>query len=181
MRCGIEPSQSCSNHIGRISSVAARSALAESALHRVMPLAIQVNSGIGPSRTWPVSAAWTRDARPALVEAIKSVLGADTRCRNRLTCGAHQPTGTPLPQNLDFERASRVQAEIQGFEWVVSEQNVTLSEPHGFEVCGWSSGILVHFGYRRAAVHMDSAPVHTGRRPAISGCHTEPMAPVRRA
>ena len=51
-------------------------------------------------------------------------------------------------QNLDFERASRVQAEIHGFEWVVSEQNVTLSEPQEFEVCGWSHGILVDFGYR---------------------------------
>ena len=51
-------------------------------------------------------------------------------------------------QNLDFERASRVQAEIQGFEWIVSEQDVTLSDPQDFDVCGWSQGILVHFGYR---------------------------------
>ena len=55
---------------------------------------------------------------------------------------------TPLAQNLDFERASRVQAEIQGFEWVVSEHHVTLSDPQDFDVCGWSHGILVHFGYR---------------------------------
>jgi excinuclease ABC subunit C len=86
-------------------------------------------------------------ARLALVEAITSVLdrtpAAVTAIRAELISRRDAAA-----QNLDFERASRVQAEIHGFEWVVSEQNVTLSDPLDFEVCGWSHGILVHFGYR---------------------------------
>ena len=30
----------------------------------------------------------------------------------------------------------------------MAEQRVTLSDPQDFDVCGWSDGILVQFGYR---------------------------------
>jgi excinuclease ABC subunit C len=50
-------------------------------------------------------------------------------------------------QSLDFERAARVQAELEGFDWVVSEQNVTLAEAPDFGVCGWSRGVLVQFEF----------------------------------
>jgi hypothetical protein len=46
------------------------------------------------------------------------------------------------------ERAAQLQLEIEAFEWVVSEQRATVSEPHGFDVYGWADGVLVHFEVR---------------------------------
>jgi excinuclease UvrABC nuclease subunit len=86
-------------------------------------------------------------ARLALVEAIASVLER-TRAAVASVRAELISCREAAAQSLDFERASRIQSEIEGFEWVVSEQTVTLSEPLDFDVCGWSDGILVHFGFR---------------------------------
>jgi excinuclease ABC subunit C len=141
----VEPS-SCSLHFGPYLG-GGKVRLAASALHRVMPLAytgeLLYQSEHDMARVRDI----VPSARLALVEAIASVLerrpAAVTSVRAELISRRDAAA-----QNLDFERASRVQAEIQGFEWVVSEQNVTLSEPKDFDVCGWSHGILVHFGFR---------------------------------
>ncbi len=121
--------------------------LAASALHRVMPLTYTGQLLHQSERDMARVRGIVPNARLALVEAITSVLdrkpGAVTALRAQLISRRDAAA-----RNLDFERASRVQAEIQGFDWVVSEQNVTLSEPQDFEVYGWSHGILVHFGYR---------------------------------
>ena len=141
----IEPS-TCLRHFGPYLG-GGKVRLAASALHRVMPLAY--TGGLLRQSEQDMARIRGIDptARLATIEQITAVLertpGAATAVRAQLVsrrdAAAH---------NLDFERASRVQAEIQGFEWVVSEQNVTLSEPQDFDVYGWSHGILLHFGYR---------------------------------
>ncbi|MDQ6674623.1 MAG: hypothetical protein M3069_28465 [Chloroflexota bacterium] len=141
----IEPS-SWSRHFGAYLG-GGKVRLAASALRRVMPLSYTGElldqsehdmarvRGIDPS------------ARVALVEAITSVLERNNTAVASVR-GELISRRDAAAQNLDFERASRVQAEIQGLEWVVSEQNVTLPEPHDFGACGWSDGILVQFGFR---------------------------------
>ncbi len=104
-------------------------------------------------------------ARPALVEAITSVLDRtpDAVAAVRSQLVSHRDAAA---QNLDFERASRVQAEMQGFEWVVSEQNVTLPERQDFDVCGWSHGIWCILAIAPAACgHGSSDRAH---RPTLS-------------
>jgi excinuclease ABC subunit C len=121
--------------------------LAASALHRVMPLAYSGELLHHSAQDMARVRGIDPKARLALVEGITSVLDrtpdAVTEVRAQLVSRRDAAA-----QNLDFERASRVQAEMQGFEWVVAEQHVTLSDPQDFDVCGWSHGILVHFGYR---------------------------------
>jgi len=141
----IEPS-TCMRHFGPYLG-GGKVRLAASALHRVMPLAYTGQLLHQSEQDMARVRGIDPNARLALVEAITSVLdrtpAAVTAIRAELISRRDAAA-----QNLDFERASRVQAEIQGFEWVVSEQNVTLSEPQDFDVCGWSHGILVQFGYR---------------------------------
>jgi excinuclease ABC subunit C len=141
----IEPS-TCVRHFGPYLG-GGKVRLAAAALHRVMPLAYTGELLHQSEQDMARVRGIDPNARLALVEAIMSVLdrtpAAVTAIRAELISRRDAAA-----QNLDFERASRVQAEIHGFEWVVSEQNVTLSDPLDFEVCGWSHGILVHFGYR---------------------------------
>ena len=141
----IEPSI-CMRHFGPYLG-GGKVRLAASALHRVMPLAYTGQLLHQSEQDMARVRGIDPNARLALVEAITSVLD---RTPDAVTAVVAQLVRRrdAAAQNLDFERASRVQAEIQGFEWVVSEQNVTLSEPQDFDVCGWSHGILVQFGYR---------------------------------
>jgi excinuclease ABC subunit C len=113
-------------------------------LHRVMPLAYAGASlsgfeqdlarlrGVNPATRQPLVETLTAvlDRVPATVAAIRADLVA------RRDAAA---------DSLDFERAARIQAEIDGFEWVVAPQRATVSEADNVDVYGWADGVLVHF------------------------------------
>ena len=47
-----------------------------------------------------------------------------------------------------FELAGRVQAEIQGLDWISGPQRVTVGDGGDLDVHGWADGVLVCFGVR---------------------------------
>lgn len=50
---------------------------------------------------------------------------------------------------LHFEAATRVQAELEAFDWLVAEQKVTVADPVDLAAYGWEAGILIRLGVRR--------------------------------
>ncbi len=94
--------------------------LAVSGLHRVMPLAYAGDRLSGFELDMARVRGVEPGARLALVDTLTAVL----------------------------ERAARVQAELEGFDWVVSPQRATVSEADDVDAYGWADGILVHFQVR---------------------------------
>jgi excinuclease ABC subunit C len=117
---------------------------AASALHRVMPLAYAGHSLSGFEQDLARVRGVEPDARQALVDMLIAVLDRDpvtvATAREALV---KQRDGAA--QKLDFESAARIQAQIDGFDWVISAQRATVSEPEDVDVYGWASGVLVHF------------------------------------
>ncbi len=121
--------------------------LAVAGLHRVMPLIYSGEKMNGSERDMARMRGVEPGAREALVRTLSAVLechsptvaSVRTELTNRRDAAA---------QLLDFERAARIQTEIDGFDWVVSPQRITASVPEDHEVYGWHDGILVHFQIR---------------------------------
>jgi excinuclease ABC subunit C len=118
--------------------------LAASALHRVMPLAYAGHSLSGFEQDLARVRGVDPDTRHALVDMLIAVLDrVPVTVATARAALVRQRDGAA--QNLDFERAARIQAEIEGFDWLVSAQRATVSEPQDVDVYGWADGILVHF------------------------------------
>jgi excinuclease ABC subunit C len=121
--------------------------LAASALRRVMPLAYAGEVLRGSEQDMARVRGVDPSTRLALVDAMRSALERDPAAVGSVRAQLVNRRDSAA-QSLDFERAAQVQAELEGFDWVVSEQNVALAEPLDFGVCGWSHGVLVHFAFR---------------------------------
>jgi excinuclease ABC subunit C len=121
--------------------------LAVSGIQRVLPLAYTAERASGFEHEMARARGVGPGDRSALVGAITAVLNRDPRSvawlRNELVNRRESAA-----QALDFERAARVQAEIQAVDWVVAEQKVTVTEACDVDVYGWASGVLVHFEVR---------------------------------
>jgi excinuclease ABC subunit C len=121
--------------------------LAVAGLHRVMPLAYCGEKMSGSARDMARMRGVEPSAREALVGTVSAVLERDpvaiASVRAQLTSRRDAAA-----QLLDFERAARIQTEIDGFDWVVSPQRITASAPEDHDVYGWHDGILVHFQIR---------------------------------
>jgi excinuclease ABC subunit C len=121
--------------------------LAAAGLHRVMPLAYAGASLSGFEQDLARIRRVNPATRQALVEALAAVLDRDPAAAasvradlvGRRDAAAH---------SLDFERAARIQAEADGFEWVVAPQRATVSEAEDVDMYGWAEGVLVHFEMR---------------------------------
>jgi excinuclease ABC subunit C len=118
--------------------------LALAGLHRVMPLVYSGVNMSGSAREMARVRGVEPEARDVLVQTLAAVLDRHSpsvdSVRKELIHRRDAAT-----QRLDFEGAARVQAEIDGLEWVVSAQRATLSEPDDVVVYGWADGVLVHF------------------------------------
>jgi excinuclease ABC subunit C len=107
----------------------ARIRTAVGALRRVLPVgALARARGLEPDAAG-IEAVLGRD--PAAVQAVRAELG------RRRDDAAHR---------LAFEAASRLQAELEAFDWLVAEQKVTAAEPIDLDAYGWERGILVRLG-----------------------------------
>ena len=125
--------------------------LAVSGLRRMLPVAYASEAltgsgrdmarvlGVDPSDReallWSLGAVLERD--PVAVESVRAAL---TRRRDE-AASAH-----------DFERAARLQAEMEAIEWVVADQNLAVLEPLDITVCGWAHDVLVSFEMRLGRV-----------------------------
>ena len=118
--------------------------LAVAGLDRVMPLAYSGGRMSGSERDMARVRGVEPAARHVLVQALAAVLDRDpmTVATVREALVSRRDSAA---LRLDFERAARVQAEIDGFEWVISAQRTTVSETDDVDVYGWADGVLVHF------------------------------------
>jgi excinuclease ABC subunit C len=98
------------------------------------------------------------DRRP---RAVREVLEALTARRDEASAG------------LDFERAAKVQEEIEAVEWLTSVQRAFCRAAEDCEIHGWSGGVLVSFtvrggrlsGWRQRACGERAAGPHLSRTP----------------
>jgi excinuclease UvrABC nuclease subunit len=113
-------------YIGRAANLRRRvgsywTGLGDDRLHRVMPLAYAGDSLSGFEQVMARVRGVDPGARLALVETLTAVLDRDPPTvgsfRERLVSRRESAA-----QSLDFERAARIQAEIEGFDWVVAPQ-----------------------------------------------------------
>jgi excinuclease ABC subunit C len=116
-------------------------------LHRVHPVAWTGSRLSATERSLAANRGLGERDRTALVETVRAVLRGDET--------AVQQTRYELEQVRDraaaaeaFELAGRVQAELQGLDWITSPQRVTLLDHEDSEVSGWSAGVLVRFDVR---------------------------------
>jgi excinuclease ABC subunit C len=75
---------------------------------------------------------------PAAVESMRAVLTARRQA---------------AVDELAFEAAGRVQAELEAVEWVMSTQRVTTSDGADLDIHGWQDGLLVSFAIRAGRMH----------------------------
>jgi excinuclease ABC subunit C len=151
-----------------------RTRLAVRALHKIKPLPYAGESlsgsersmaalyGVRPEDRDRLARALTEvlDRRP---EAVREVLDALTTRRDEASAG------------LDFERAAKVQAEIEAVQWLTSVQRAHCPAAEDCEIHGWSDGVLVSFtvragrlsGWRQRACGSRAAAPDLSRTPPI--------------
>jgi excinuclease ABC subunit C len=87
------------------------------------------------------------DEREDLVAQLAAVLqrepAAVARARDGLAALRDRAS-----QELAFERAASIQAELKAVEWVVASQRVTASGGGDLAIHGWADGVLVSFTVR---------------------------------
>jgi excinuclease ABC subunit C len=118
--------------------------LAVAGLHRVMPLVYTGAKLSGSAQDMARARGVDPGGREALVHTLTGVLNREPRSVASVRTELVSRRDTAA-QTLDFERAARIQTEIDGFDWVVAPQRATVSEPDDQDVFGWSDGVLVHF------------------------------------
>jgi excinuclease ABC subunit C len=80
--------------------------------------------------------------RERLVESVTAVLRRDAKISDAL-----QERRDRAAEQLAFELAGRLQAELEAVEWVTAPQRVTQNDGD-LDVYGWAGGILVEFRIR---------------------------------
>jgi excinuclease ABC subunit C len=121
--------------------------LAVSALHRVMPLVYAADGLRGARRDMAEVHGIGPADRPALTGAITAVLERDAGAVAWFLAELRRRRDE-ASATLAFERAARLQAEIQAAEWVTSEQKATQASGDDADVHGWSGGLLVSLAVR---------------------------------
>jgi excinuclease ABC subunit C len=116
--------------------------LAVAGLLRAYPLHYTGTRLTGSERAMAATLGVGPADRERLVEAITAVLQRDTKISDAI----HERRDRAA-QQLAFELAGRLQAELEAIEWVTAPQRVT----QGFgdlDAYGWAGGILVEFRIR---------------------------------
>jgi excinuclease ABC subunit C len=122
--------------------------LAVSALDRVLPLRYTDDRLAGGSKDLARVRGIGSTDRERLLSTVTGVL---QRCPTDIeTVRAHLvQLRDRASENLAFELAARLQAEIEAIGWIVAEQKVTPLFPAAdAEVYGWDDGLLVTFRIR---------------------------------
>jgi excinuclease ABC subunit C len=124
-----------------------RARRAASALHRIHPLPYAKSSPTGAERDMAARLGIGPADRDPLAGAVAAVL--------RREPGAVRATRDLLIERRDaaaaelsFERAAKIQGEIEALDWVTCAQRVTTMDGRTTTVHGWADGVLVRFGIR---------------------------------
>ena len=145
---------------------------AVAALDRVLPLSYTGTRVRGTAHDMArVRGVATAD-REELVHRITAVLSRDATAV-ALARAALAEARDRASENLAFELAGRIQAEVEALGWITSPQRVTTSAPEDIDVYGWSDDVLVRFGIRagrlcvwsQRAATRDHAAAHLAATP----------------
>jgi excinuclease ABC subunit C len=124
-----------------------RTQLAVSGLGRVLPVAYTADGLSGGQVDLARMLGVHHLDRVAVLATLRRVLE-----RDRDTVGLVRQDLTrrrdDAARALAYERAGRVQAELEALDWLVSEQKVTTREPVSQDLAGWADGVLVRFAVR---------------------------------
>lgn len=120
---------------------------AVSALDRLLPLAYAADRLNGSERDMARVRGVEPGTRAALIDRVIAVLERDPAALADLRGELAQRRDTAAA-DLAFERAARLQAEIEAIDWVAAEQKVTALDPHEATIHGWAGGLLVRLEVR---------------------------------
>jgi excinuclease ABC subunit C len=121
--------------------------LAVSALDRILPLGYAADRRGGFARDMARIRGVTPAGRDGMVEMIVGVLERQPAAL-RIARDALLASRDAASRAQAYELAARVQAEMDGLDWVVEDQRVTRSDDQDADVHGWADGILVSFEVR---------------------------------
>jgi excinuclease ABC subunit C len=147
-----------------------RARLAASALHRIHPLPYATGSPTGAERDMAARLGIGPADRGPLAAAVAAVLRREPDAV-RVTRDLLVERRDAAAADLSFERAAKIQAEIEALDWVTCAQRVTTMDGGTTTVQGWADGVLVRFGIRDGRLcewtqrRAARPPVH----PTISG------------
>jgi excinuclease ABC subunit C len=116
--------------------------LAVAGLLRAYPVNYTGTRLSGSERAMAATLGVGPEDRARLVEAIIAVLRRETKIDGILAEKRDRAAG-----QLAFERAGRLQAELEAVDWVTAPQRVT-GDGGDLDVYGWAGGILVEFRIR---------------------------------
>ncbi len=121
--------------------------LAVAALDRVLPLPYAGTRLSGSQREMAGKRGVGPRDRDALIGTLTEVLQRDPSAVSSLRreLRGRRDLASDL---LAFERAARLQSEIDAIDWITSPQRVTSAEPSDHDVFGWAAGVLVQFRLR---------------------------------
>jgi excinuclease ABC subunit C len=121
--------------------------LAASALHRVLPLAYAADGLRGSDRAMAAARGIGPSDRAALTETVLAVLERDAAAVTWFRAELERRRDSAAAE-LAFERAARIQAEIEAADWVTAVQKVTLADGNDADVHGWAAGVVVSLAIR---------------------------------
>jgi excinuclease ABC subunit C len=120
---------------------------AVSGLGRVLPLGYAADRPAGSARELARARGAWPGARGDLVRAATAVLDREPAAVAAVRAELAARRGAASAR-LAFEFAARLQAELEGLDWIAGEQKVTQAQPADFDVHGWADGVLVCFEVR---------------------------------
>jgi excinuclease ABC subunit C len=120
---------------------------ATSALHRMLPLALSGEGISASERDMARLRGVSPSDRASLIDRIVHILSRDATAISdaRQALVDHRNRAA---NNLSFERAAMIQAELDALDWVVAPQSVTVADACTHHVFGWAADLLVHFEIR---------------------------------
>jgi excinuclease ABC subunit C len=120
---------------------------AVSGLARVLPLGYAGNRPAGAEREMARVRGASPGVRAGLARAVTAVLDRDPTAVAALRAELSGRRDAAAAR-LAFEFAARLQAELEGLDWITAEQKVTQQERADFDVHGWADGMLIRFEVR---------------------------------
>ncbi len=142
LRTAFRVASGCRGFGPYLSGTKARTAVA--ALHRLYPLAYTGSRLSNAEREMAVKLAASPDRRVAMVAALCAVLERDAVAvadSLALLRGLRDAASAELA----FERAQRLQEEIEALEWICSPQRATVDSAEDLVFHGWAEQTLVRF------------------------------------
>jgi excinuclease ABC subunit C len=145
--------------------------LAVAGLHRALSLSYAGDRLTGSEADMARARGVAPGSRPELVRTAIAVLERDPAAvlsvRGELVRRRDEAATALL-----FERAARIQDEVEALEWVTAPQRVTTARPDDVDVHGFAGGVLVSFEIRggrlRAWSQRPSTPVAAGPKLAAT-------------